>query len=270
MNCHEVISLLSSFHDGELAPDERQAIAEHLASCAACSQKLKSIRRLSDLVESTPVPEVPDSLLHKIEQSLAARTPFWTWWRFGFSRRSAVVAFLTTAAALVGGLMIWQFASPPHDHREMVRVFGEFLAAYEGSRPDAEEMLAQKYDGKLVTETDATIALKRKTVAGPVVFANHQVAKRYLLKMPCCDCVQTIYARDGTTSFVLFEHEKEQSEWFDARPMIRAECRGKACCLVELKGSLAATWPVEGGYVTVVGIRDVTELAKLVAELEPL
>jgi len=181
-----------------------------------------------------------------------------------------VAALLTTAAALFAGLMIWQFASPPDDHREMVRVFGEFLAAYEGSRPDAEEMLAQKYDGKLVTEREATIALKRKTVARPAVFANHQVAKRYLLKMPCCDCVQTIYARDGMTSFVLFEHEKEQSEWFDARPMIRAECRGKVCCLVQLKEGLAATWHVDGGFVTVVGVRDIAELDGLVDELQPL
>jgi hypothetical protein len=270
MNCTEVISLLSPFHDGELPPEERRMVTKHVASCAACSQKLESIRRLSDLVESTPVPEAPGSLLHKIERTLAAHAPFWTWWRFGLSRWSAVAALLVTVAALVGGLMIWQFASPPHDHKEMVRVFGEFLAAYERGRPDAEELLAQKYVGTLVTEADATIALRRKTVARPVVFANHQVERRYLLKMPCCDCVQTVYARNGATSFVLFEHEKEQSDWFDARPMIRAECRGKACCLVQLKAGLAATWPVDGGFVTVVGVRDVTELGSLVDELQAL
>jgi hypothetical protein len=270
MNCHEVIPLLSSFHDGELAPDECQAIATHVASCVACSQKLESIRRLSDLVESTPVPEVPGSLLDSIEQSLAARTPSWTWWQVGLSRRNAVAALLVTAATLVGGPMVWQFASPPHDHKEMVRVFGEFLAAYERGQPGADEMLAQKYQGTLVTEADATIALKRKTVARPVVFANHQVAKRYLLKMPCCDCVQTVYSRNRTASLVFFEHEKEQSDWFDARPMIRAECRGKVCCLVQLKEGLAASWPVDGGFVTVVGVRDVAELGSLVDELQPL
>jgi len=270
MNCQEANSLMSALHDGELAPDERQAVEAHVASCATCSQRLESIRRLTGLVESTPVPGVPGSLLHKIEQSLAAPAPFWTWWQFGLSRRSAVGALLVAAAALAGFLVIWQLASPPHDHHEMVRDFGEFLAAYERGQPTADEMLAQKYHGKLVTEADATIALKRKTVAPPVLLANHQAAKRYLLKMPCCDCVQTVYSRNGVTSFVFFEHEKEQSEWFDARPMIRAECRGTVCCLVQLKEGLAATWPVAGGFVTVVGVPDIAELGSLVDELRPL
>jgi hypothetical protein len=39
---------------------------------------------------------------------------------------------------------------------------------------------------------------------------------------------------------------------------------------VQLSDGLAATWPVDGGYVTVVGVRDVTELEKLVEELQPL
>jgi len=145
MNCHEVIPLLSSFHDGELTPDERRAIAKHVASCAACSQRLESIRRLSDLVESTPVPDAPDSLLHKIERSLAAPIPFWAWWRFSLLRRIAVVALLATATALVGGLMIWQFAgAPSHSHEEMVQVFGEFLDAYEQGETSAVDVLVRK------------------------------------------------------------------------------------------------------------------------------
>jgi hypothetical protein len=271
MNCHEVIPLLSTFHDGEFAPDKRRAIAEHIASCTACSQRLESMRRLSDLVAATPAPATPGDMLHKIENSLAtASISLWNWSSFSVSRRSVVAAMLATATALIAGLIFWQFFSQPHDHREMVRVFGEFLDAYEQGRPDAEDLLAQKYHGGLITEAEATATLKRKTVARPIVLANHKVSKRYLLKMPCCDCVQTIYSREGITSFVLFEHEKEQTEWFNARPMIRAECRGKTCCLVQLSGAVAATWPVDGGFVTAIGLRDVAEFGNLVDELQPL
>jgi len=271
MNCNEVIPLLSPFHDGELAPDERRAVADHVATCAACSQKLGSIRRLSDLVESSPVAEAPGTLLPSIERSLAERTPFWNWFQFSHSRRSAVAALLATAAVLVVGLMVWQIAgAPSHSHEEMVRVFGEFLDAFEEGETSAVDVLARKYQGTLVSEAAATSALKRATVARPIVLGWHAVAQRYLLKMPCCDCVQTNYAFSGKTSFVLFEHEKEQAEWFHARPMIRAECHGKTCCLVQLKDGLAATWPVDGGYVTAVGVHDVTELERLVKELQPL
>jgi hypothetical protein len=78
------------------------------------------------------------------------------------------------------------------------------------------DVLATKYQGTLVNEAEATSALKRETVARPIVLADHQVSKRYLLKMPCCDCVQTIYARNGKNSFVFFEHDKEQVKWFGA------------------------------------------------------
>lgn len=152
----------------------------------------------------------------------------------------------------------------------MVRAFRQFLAAYERGEATAVEVLPTKYEGKLVNDAAASSALKRQTVARPVVLANHEITKRYLLKMPCCECVETIYSCNGKTSFVLLEHEKEQADWFDARPMVRAECRGKACCMIQLKGSLAATWPVDGGFVTVVGVRDVVELESLVDELKPM
>jgi hypothetical protein len=175
------------------------------------------------------------------------------------------------AAVLIVGLLMWQYAPHgSHSHAEMVRVFNQFLDAYERGQADAVEVLPAKYQGTLVGEAAASGALKRETVARPVVLGNHEVTKRYLLKMPCCECVETIYSCDGKTSFVLLEHEKEQADWFAARPMIRTECRGKACCMVQLKGSLAATWPVDGGFVTVVGARDVEELSSLVDELQPL
>ena len=271
MDCNEVKSLLSLFHDGELAPEERRLVAEHIASCASCSQQLESIRRISNLVDTTPVPDVPDTLLARIERSLISHGRIAA--RSGFSLRSrSAVAILTASVAIVlVGLLVWRFApGPSHGHEEMVQVFGEFLDAYEQGQTSAVEVLPRKYQGTLVNEAAATSALKRETIARPVVLANHQATKRYLLKMPCCECVQTIYSCNSKTSFVLFEHEKEQAEWFDARPMIRAECRGKACCVIQLKVGVAATWPVDGGFVTVVGVRDVEELGSLVDELKPL
>lgn len=270
MNCNEVIPLLSPFHDGELASDERQAVADHIASCAVCSQKLESIRRISDLVEFTSAPEAPRTLLANVEQSLDQRRQTAAWSRFQLRPRSAVAILIASAAIVLVGLVVWHLApGPSHGHEEMVRDFGEFLDAFELGQTNAVEVLPRKYQGTLVSEAAATSALKRDTVARPIVLASHQVTKRYVLKMPCCDCVQTIYARNGQTSIVLFEHDKEE-EWFDARPMVRTECRGKACCLVQLKDGLAATWPVAGGFVTVVGVRDVAELGNLVDELQPL
>ena len=269
MNCNEVIPLLSPFHDGELAPDQNKAVAEHVASCAGCSARLESIRRLSDLVESTPVPDTPDQLVQRVERSLHEPAP--PRLRVRPRPQIALAGLCAVTAVLIVGLLTWQYAPHgSHGHAEMVRAFSQFLDAYERGQADAVEVLPAKYQGKLVSAAAASSALKRETVARPVLLANHEVAKRYVLNMPCCECVETIYTSDGKTSFVLFEHEKEQADWFDTRPIVRTECRGKACCMVQLKGSLAASWPVNGGFVTVVGVRDVDELESLVDELEPM
>jgi hypothetical protein len=184
--------------------------------------------------------------------------------------RKLVIFLVGGTAALVGGLLMWQLTrGPSHDHAQMVRVFAEFIETYEQGQTNAANVLVQRYSGTPVTEIQAARALRRQTVARQTVLANHQVSQRYLLKMPCCDCVQTVYACNGRISLVLFEHEQEELEWFDERPAIRAECRGRSCCLIELKNSLAATWQVGGGYVTVVGVRDVSELSQLVDELQP-
>ena len=270
MNCNEVIPLLSPFHDGELPALKHQAVEAHVSTCAACAQKLESIRRLSDLVEVTPVSEVPRTLLMRIEQSLNGRASTWASFQLSGPQRRTAAAILAVAAVALVGLIIWGIGNGrSRNHAEMVRAFGEFLSAYELGKTNAAEMLPRKYQGTLVNEASASSALRHQTVAQSVVLTDHQATKRYLLKMPCCNCVETIYVRNGRTSLVLFEHEKEQSDWFDARPMIRSECRGKACCLIQLNGCLAAAWPVDAGFVTVVGVRDVAELGSLVDELRP-
>jgi putative zinc finger protein len=270
MNCNEVIPLLSPYHDGELPPEHKRAVAVHLAICADCTGKLESLRRLSDLVEASPTPAAPAGLVAKVERALKERPSFWS--RLPFSQQpGAAIALAALAAVLLVGVMLWRSAGgPAHGHEQMVRDFGEFLAAYEQGKPAAVDILATKYEGSPVDEAAAAAALKHATVARPIVLAGYQASKRYLLKMPCCNCVETVYTCDGRTSLVLFEHEKEQSEWFAARPMVRAECHGKACCVVQLSGKLAATWPVAGGFVTAVGLRDVDELGQLVEELHPL
>lgn len=270
MRCDEVIPLLSPFHDDELAPDQHRAVEEHIAGCKACMTQLESFQRLSNLVETTLVPDTPAQLVQKVEQSLREKVSLWDRFHFGSQPQTALVALTVVAASVVLAFFTWRFT--PHDlhsHAEMNQIFGRFLDTYERDQTAAVEILPAKYEGQIVTEQTASSVLKRPTVARPVVLANHEVTKRYLLKMPCCECIQTAYSCNGKISFVLLEHQKEQLEWFGTRPMVHAQCHGKACCMVQLTDGLVATWPVDGGFVTVVGVSDVNELDKLVDELRP-
>lgn len=64
---------LSAFLDGALAPDERAAVADHLAGCPACSRHLAELRATARLVAALPAPAPGRSLVPR----LAAPAPRW-------------------------------------------------------------------------------------------------------------------------------------------------------------------------------------------------
>jgi len=47
---------LDAYYDGEVSPQQRRAIAEHVHSCAVCQQELAERRRLSALLRTVPAP----------------------------------------------------------------------------------------------------------------------------------------------------------------------------------------------------------------------
>ena len=56
---HEVLyPLLNAYLDGELHGTRLQQMETHLASCEICQVELKELRRVSQLLQATPLPEV--------------------------------------------------------------------------------------------------------------------------------------------------------------------------------------------------------------------
>lgn len=264
MHCNEAQPLLSAFHDGELSPERSRFVEEHIALCQACSQRLDSLRKLSALVDESRSPAAPPSLLAKLQnppnldRPEKKLPPRW---------RSVAVLGGVCATVLVVGLLAWTMVEGPHSHGQMVHDFGEFLNTYERQPNEAANILFAKYKGTPTTEAEATKILKHPTVARPTILHNHQLLQRYLLDMPCCRCVQTVYERDGKVTLILFEHDQEQLNWFGKRSSILASCNGKSCCLIQVGNTIAASWSSGNGYVTAVGIRDTSELDALVNEL---
>ena len=184
-------------------------------------------------------------------------------------RKLLAAALLVTAATFIGLVTMRYLPIHANSQGDMAAVYGRFLDAYSAGTDDAPQVLVKHYQGKPINVQTAARVLKHNSVAPPTLLAKHHIAERFHLRMPNCDCVETVYTCEGKTSLVLFEYDKEHSDWFDARPSVQSECRGKSCCLVQLNDRLAATWPVNGGYVTAVGVRDVDELGTLMDELMP-
>jgi anti-sigma factor RsiW len=76
---------LSVYHDGELAPADREQLERHLAECPVCAAELEQFRRLSAILDSAPRPRLSDdtrcelyALAPQVEEAGYLRIAKWT------------------------------------------------------------------------------------------------------------------------------------------------------------------------------------------------
>ncbi len=92
---HPVGHVLQAFHDGELEGNERAAVEAHCEQCADCRDELAALAATAALLASTPAPELPRTVWHRVKPS-RSREP----------RFKPVFAFAAGAAGIVLGILI--------------------------------------------------------------------------------------------------------------------------------------------------------------------
>ena len=113
MTCQQCVDSLHAYADGELSPDEMDAVRSHLDTCAACARAHASIRDTSRLLrENLMRHRAPDVLKARIRASVAAegegaavlapaRPRAWSdGWSSGWSRTAAAMV----VAAMLGSV----------------------------------------------------------------------------------------------------------------------------------------------------------------------
>jgi anti-sigma factor RsiW len=104
IRCLEVQDHLSTWLDGELAPEVMTQVERHLEGCAGCRRELARLEALEQALAglSAPVPEgLPEKVLARLPQ------PRWRWWQ-----NLALAASLALGIYL-GGTLARNFYSPP-------------------------------------------------------------------------------------------------------------------------------------------------------------
>ena len=116
MRCRTVQERLNAFLDGLLQPSERAAMEVHLQGCPECQASLARLQRLSSLLESMPVPPVPDGFSARLMERAHERQaeprksrilswrPVLFWRGMPATMRVAAAAMLVLAIGL-GALM---------------------------------------------------------------------------------------------------------------------------------------------------------------------
>lgn len=122
MTCEEVRELLSSYIDGELDPNIRDALERHIKSCRECEAELAGLRHTVDMLKSLEEVEVPEtfrsSLMEKVREAMPARAPgfasrFKNMFSTGPRRALALAAAaLVLVVAINSGLGTLQFGEP--------------------------------------------------------------------------------------------------------------------------------------------------------------
>jgi anti-sigma factor (TIGR02949 family) len=72
--CEQLRERFSEYLDGELTPEERAALEEHLAACTGCRAELEALRRTVQAVASLPRRTAPEGLAARVAAEIRAET----------------------------------------------------------------------------------------------------------------------------------------------------------------------------------------------------
>jgi anti-sigma factor RsiW len=289
MDCSEVKQLLSAYYDDELSSGQRTAVAEHLSGCADCSRELEGFHSLSAMTEGLAHPEPPAHIWQQLEEQLNvdharltagpaghvrddagyARPVGPAVKRWSWTRKPVVRLGLAAAAAIliaVGWIGYRTWTEHADDHQFAV-VFGQYLDEFRRDPQAAQQILLTKYEGQAVDAEQAERAVGYRPAAAAGMPEGYSIESTYVMKMPCCTCVQTLCKRSDGSMLAIFEHDDENSNWFGDRPENTATCGGKQCGLIDLDDRIAVSWKHGRRHITAIGVRNIAEANTLVAAL---
>lgn len=272
MDCRQAEQLLSHYHDDELLSDLRTKVEAHLECCPSCAGQLAEMRLISQAAKRLTKPRPPDDLWDRISAQLSKAAPPVTMedesdhLRLSHTHspyRRFVGGFAIAATMLLGLGIIWNMrpAQGPIHHHDAL---DSYVQLFTTNPVMAQQQLASAYSGKTISADQAVrlVGYRPRNVDEPP--AGITCDRLVVLDMPCCKCVQAVWQRDDQSYLAVFEHNSEMNDWFDSHPSVHIDCQTTRCRLTDLGGQLAATWRVGKRVITVVGVRDVEELGKLV------
>lgn len=271
MGCSEYQELLSAYYDDELAPELRIRVESHIEGCFKCSQELVGFERLSSIAVRGDGPNPPDSVWAAVSQVLDGSESdgqVVIAKNVSSKNHSQILKYIAAVSAtMLLGLVGFQlFLSGGHDHKEMAEAI-EYVAANVDLDGISSHLLG-KYDGGIISPDDAFSQVGYRPIASNGLPSGYTVESIHIIDMPCCKCTQTACLRSDDSRFFIFEHDNEDTGWFEHRIKRKRNCGGWDCKIIELDNRLAATYKTGNRHVTMLGVRDLEEIDLLVSRFE--
>ena len=279
MNCAEVKERLSAFYDAELSSAESAQLASHVDACPNCAQLRHGFQALSAGVRQLGVPAPPSAIWGQIEQQLDAppkagpierthrmESTIWPRWA---QNRVLRPAFALAALVLIAiGLLAFESWFTPGGGNVLAADFALYAEEFSSNPEEAQQLLLAKYDGRQIDLADAVQHVDYRPAAADGMPSGYSLNSVYVLKMPCCDCLQTICQRRDGSRIAIFEYGNQQRVTFGDRPESNMQCNGKSCRMVEVNDQFAVNSEQGGPHISIVGPRDQADIENLVSWLK--
>ena len=269
MNCTEIQKLLSAYYDDELSVELRENVDAHVENCGDCAKELEGFEQLSSMAAGLDTLETPASVWSAVAQELDTdQSEPNVVAGSGSMNRATIFKYVAALAAtlLIGFVGFQLFYHGDHDHKEMAEAMEQVASDMDAD--GATTLLLNKYGGSEISAQEAITQVGYQPIASKGLPAGYSVEGIQVLNMPCCKCTQTACKRPDNTRFFIYEHDNEDTGWFEHQNKRQTECCGKTCEIVELDNRLAVTWEKGNRHITLLGVRDEDEIELLVSQFE--
>ncbi len=277
MKCKETQDLLSSFYDGELSLENSSNVEAHLAQCSECQQRLTRFNQLSKLTNDINSPVPSEQMWNQIEiqldhcskeEHLNTTVDKQTSDEQSFRLKKIILAATILIAVGIGWFSYHSWFAHGQ-HHQFTTEFGQYLDEFHQNPDAAQQILLAKYENEQIDPQNSIQQVGYRPAVADGLPDGYRIESTHFMKMPCCDCVQSLCKRSDGSTLAIFEHNTEETtQWFGDKPGITTRCNNKQCCLVELDDQIAASWKRGNRYITLIGVRDVTEVNEMVAWLD--
>ena len=99
MQCIGLRKLISSYIDGQLSPDEKEAFSSHIRNCSGCQKALEEARAVHELFASAERFSAPYGFTTRVMANLETESSS-PWWAV-FTRRPLILRAMELGFALI-------------------------------------------------------------------------------------------------------------------------------------------------------------------------
>ncbi len=270
MECRKTQELLSAYFDHELPPPLRDEVAQHVDVCTRCGDETRTFQQMAGLAAQMQDPQPPDGMWDGItaaldsgESASVRRKAASSWRRHRFLTLLATAALALLAVGI--GWQIWKPWNESNHHGTMMVDMRDYTQQFGSDPQRAQQALLAKYDGRAIDLQQARRELGYKPAVAAGLPQRYSLEGVYVLKMPCCTCVQTLCRREDGKMFAIFEHDTDHQMSFSDHPPVAARCHGCPCSVVQADHGLIASWTARNRQLTVVGAHSLDEISDLIS-----